>query len=150
VAPDLVIVDADTLAGWRRATPSLDQLWAAVDDLRELAPDATLAIVADPSLKWALDDEQRERIDDDVAAGRIVSAPAGAKGGHRGFVEKIVERAAGQGRTTVVVTDQAIAGATLSRIGREGRRFTFDLDGYRSDVTAAEGRGRRRRSRSAA
>ena len=36
----------------------------------------------------------------------------------------------------MVVTDQVIPGATLSRIGREGRGFTFDLEGYQSDVTA--------------
>ena len=41
--PDVVIVDADTVAGWRRVTPSFEQLRAAVADLRAQAPSSVVA-----------------------------------------------------------------------------------------------------------
>ncbi len=49
--PDVVIVDADTVAGWRRVTPSFEQLSAAVADLRAQAPGSVVAIVGDPALE---------------------------------------------------------------------------------------------------
>ena len=62
MARPLVIVDADTLAGWRRPSASLAQLRAALADLRAQAPDVPLAVIADPSLKWALPPDEQEGV----------------------------------------------------------------------------------------
>ena len=103
--PQIVVVDADTLAGWRRPSPSRAQLWAAIDDLRAAAPDVTVAVIADASLKWALAADEREAIEDDVATGRIVFAPAGCVGGHVGFLAAVVRRADELKIRTLVLTD---------------------------------------------
>jgi hypothetical protein len=125
--PDVVIVDADTVAGWRRVTPSFEQLHAAVADLRAQAPDSTVAIVGDPALKWALSDADQRRLDDEINHQRIVLAPAGSRGGHVGFIGEAVRRGRSQGVSVVVVTDRAIPGCPIARLRREGVRFVFDL-----------------------
>ena len=125
--PDVVIVDADTVAGWRRVTPSFEQLTAAVGDLRAQAPGATVAIVGDPALKWALSTEDQRLLDEEINHQRIVLAPAGTRGGHVGFIAAAVRRGAGDGATVVVVTDRAIPDCPIARLRREGTRFVFDL-----------------------
>jgi hypothetical protein len=153
--PQLVVVDADTLAGWRRPSPSRAQLWAAIDDLRAAAPDVTVAVIADASLKWALAADEREAIEDDVATGRIVFAPAGCVGGHVGFLAAVVRRADELKIRTLVLTDARVPGARLTRVRREGERWVFDLKGSKPIVAddasgpRAPGSTRRRR-RSAA
>jgi hypothetical protein len=155
-APQLVVVDADTLAGWRRASPSRAQLWAAIDDLRAAAPEVTVAVIADASLKWALAADEREAIEDDVATGRIVFAPAGCRGGHVGFLAAVVRRADELGIRTLVLTDARVPGARLTRVRREGERWLFDLKGSKpivADDDPASSRTSgptRRRRRSAA
>jgi hypothetical protein len=152
--PQLVVVDADTLAGWRRSSPSRTQLWEAIGDLREAAPDVTVAVIADASLKWALDAKDREAIEDDVATGRIVFAPAGCKGGHVGFLTAVVERADALKIRTLVLTDSRVPGARLTKVRREGDKWVFDLKGSKPVPTeespAATGGAPRRRRRSAA
>ena len=108
--PDVVIVDADTVAGWRRVTPSFEQLQAAVADLRAQAPGSTVAIVGDPALKWALSNDDQRLLDDEINHQRIVLAPAGTRGGHVGFISAAVRRGATEGTSVVVVTDRAIPG----------------------------------------
>jgi len=125
--PDVVIVDADTVAGWRRVTPSFEQLQAAVADLRAQAPRSTVAIVGDPALKWALSTDDQRLLDDEINHQRIVLAPAGTRGGHVGFISAAVQRGAADGTAVVVVTDRAIAGCPIARLRREGTRFVFDL-----------------------
>ncbi len=141
-----MIVDADTVAGWRRARPSLAQLWQAVDDLRALHPDADVAVVADPSLRWALGTEEQAAIEEDVRSGRMLYAPAGCSGGHVGFLAEVVRRAERQGRTPVVVTDQHLPGIMLCRVSRDGERWIFDVTGSEAGVVAPpRPPGRRRR-----
>lgn len=143
----LVIVDADTVAGWRRAKPSLTQLWQAVDDLRALHPDADVAVVADPSLRWALAPHEQAAMEEDVRTGRMLYAPAGSSGGHVGFLAEVVRRAESQGRSPVVVTDQHLPGIMLCRVRRDGERWIFDISGSEAAVVAASRPpGRRRRS----
>jgi hypothetical protein len=153
-APQLFVVDADTLAGWRRSSPSLTQLWEAIDDLRAAAPDLTVAVIADASLKWALGPAERERIEDDVATGRLVFAPAGCVGGHIGFLSAVVRRADELKIRTLVLTDARVPGARLTRVRREGEQWVFDLKGSKpveADASGADAPGpRRRRGRSAA
>lgn len=125
--PDVVIVDADTVAGWRRVTPSFEQLQAAVADLRAQAPGSTVAIVGDPALKWALSNADQRLLDDEINHQRIVLAPAGTRGGHVGFISAAVRRGAMDGTSVVVVTDRAIPECPIARLRREGIRFVFDL-----------------------
>lgn len=147
----LVIVDADILAGWRRASPSLAQLHDAVGDLERQEPDAVIAVVADPSLKWALDESEREGIEDDIREGRLLFAPAGCRDGHVGFIARVVEVARERGFAPVVVTDRAVVGADLGRPSREGDRWVFQLSGVEASLVApSRPSGRRRRSSSAA
>lgn len=142
----LVIVDADTLAGWRRPSASLAQLREAVADLMDQEPETPVAVIADPSLKWALPSDEQDDIEDDIVARRLLFSPAGGIGGHLGFLARVVERAAIQGFAPVVVTDQSIPGVRVGRVRRDGPRWVFDLAG--ADITiAAPGRPTHRRRR---
>jgi len=133
--PSVVIVDADTVAGWRRVTPSFEQLTAAVADLRAQAPGSTVAIVGDPALKWALSSADQTLLDEEINHQRIVLAPAGARGGHVGFIAQAVRRGTRDGTSVVVVTDRAVPDSPIARLSREGTRFVFDLDN--ASVTTA-------------
>ena len=125
--PDVVIVDADTVAGWRRVTPSFEQLQAAVADLRAQAPGSTVAIVGDPALKWALSNDDQRLLDEEINHQRFVLAPAGTRGGHVGFISAAIRRGTNEGISVVVITDRAIAECPIARLRREGTRFVFDL-----------------------
>ena len=143
-----MIVDADTLAGWRRPSASLAQLREAVADLVHQEPETPVAVIADPSLKWALPSDEQDAIEDDIVARRLLFSPAGGIGGHLGFLSRVVERADHLGFAPVVVTDQIIPGVRVGRVRREGTRWVFDLAGR--DITVADpdrpSYGRRRRS----
>lgn len=147
--PDVVIVDADTVAGWRRVTPSFDQLRAAVADLRAQAPGATVAILGDPALKWALSSDDQLLLDEEINHQRIVLAPAGTVGGHVSFISAAVRRGGTDGVSVVVVTDRAIPDCPIARLRREGVRFVFDLANA-AETTATpttQVRHRRRRAK---
>lgn len=144
--PDVVIVDADTVAGWRRVTPAFEQLRAAVADLHAQAPTAVIAIVGDPALKWALSDADQVLLDEEINHQRIVLAPAGSRQGHVGFIAEAVRRADRDGCRAVVVTDRAIPGCRIARLRRDGPRFVFDLEGAQvTDVVASTAPPHRRR-----
>ena len=147
--PDVVIVDADTVAGWRRVTPSFEQLRAAVGDLRAQAPGSTVAIVGDPALKWALSDADQRLLDEEINHQRIVLAPAGTRGGHVGFIGEAVRRGTSDGASVVVVTDRAIPGCPIARLRREGVRSAFDLANANETAAAptAQVHHRRRRAK---
>jgi hypothetical protein len=123
----LVLVDADTVAGWRRPTPSLAQLESAVDDLRAQEPEAVVAVVGDPALKWALDDADRDLLEEQIRHGQIVLAPAGSQGGHVGFMAKAAARAFEVGLSPVAVTDRAVPDCPVARLRRDGTTWVFDL-----------------------
>lgn len=144
----LLIVDADTLAGWRRPTASLAQLHAALADLRRQEPAATIAVVGDPSLKWALAEPERELLDEDVRTGAIVFAPAGAREGHVGFMARIADKARAQGMDPVAITDRSVPGARLGRVRRDADRWVFDLNAAAPTVSAAPAGNAQRRRRS--
>ena len=124
----VVLVDADTVAGWRRVTPSFAQLAEAVAHLREQEPAATVAIVGDPALKWALPAEDQKLLDEEINHQRIVLAPAGTKDGHVGFIAEAARKASSLGLDPVVVTDRAVPGCPIARVRRDGERWSFDLD----------------------
>lgn len=146
--PQVVIVDADTVAGWRRVTPSFAQLQAAVRDLRRQEPSATVAIIGDPALKWALSSDDQVLLDEEINHQRLVLAPAGARSGHVGFIAAAFERASRAGLRAVVVTDRVVPGCPIARLRREGTTFVFELAGAQvPTVSAPPPRPGRRRSR---
>ena len=132
----VVLVDADTVAGWRRATPSFAQLADAVAQLRAQEPGATVAIVGDPALKWALSAPDQQLLDEEINHQRIVLAPAGTKEGHVGFIAEAARKAAALGLDPVVVTDRAVPGCPIAPVRRDGAQWRFDLDG--AAVTSVE------------
>lgn len=148
MAGPLVIVDADTLAGWRRPSASLAQLREALDDLRRQAPEVPLAVIADPALKWALAPAEQEAIEEDIVGRSILLSPAGGRGGHLGFLAQVVAQAERRGFEPVVLTDQVIPGVRLGRVRREGPRWVFDLEGRELTVSAPSRPAHRRRRRS--
>lgn len=132
----VILVDADTVAGWRRVTPSFAQLSEAVADLRRQEPRATVAIVGDPALKWALSAEDQVLLDEEINHQRIVLAPAGTKDGHVGFIAAAVRSADARGLRPVVVTDRAVPGCPTARLRREGTTWRFDVEN--ATVTTAD------------
>ncbi len=145
-----MIVDADLLAGWRRPTPSLAQLREAVAALVDQEPEATVAVIADPALKWSLDAADQAAIDHDITSRFLLLAPAGSAGGHVGFIARVVEVAAAGGWDPVVVTARSVPGARLGRPSRSGGTWRFDLDGPQPTIVASGTPPRRRRRSSAA
>lgn len=145
-----MIVDADLLAGWRRPTPSLAQLREAVAALVSQEPEATVAVIADPALKWSLDAADQAAIDHDITSRFLLLAPAGSAGGHVGFIARVVEVAAAGGWDPVVVTARSVPGARLGRPSRAGGQWRFDLDGPQPTIVASGTPPRRRRRSSAA
>lgn len=125
----VVLLDADTVAGWRLPAPSLAQLHRAVDDLRREHPDVTVAVVADPSIKWALPTGEQEAFESDIVTRRVVCAPAGTRDGTHGWITAVADRVRADGGTPLVVTDRAIPGVSVVRLRNVGGHFAFDLDG---------------------
>lgn len=147
MARTVVLLDADTVAGWRRGTPSLAQLHKAVADLRFAHPGVEIAVVADPSLKWALPDEEQDQFEDDIVSRSVVCAPAGTSGGLDAWVGAVVAKVRESGGRALVVTDRAVGGVPVVRLGHVGERFTFDLDGAAEVQARATPAWRRRSSR---
>jgi hypothetical protein len=115
----LLLLDADTLAGWRRSTPSLAQLHHAVLHLERARPDDQVAVIADPSLKFSLPADEQARFDADIVGGVVVCTPAGAVDGTHGFLAAVAERASHQGWDVLAVSDKAVAGVPLARLVRD-------------------------------
>ena len=147
VANRLVIVDADLLAGWRRATPSLVQLREAVGALAAQEPGVAIAVVADPALKWRLEPAEQADIENDIVSRFLVMAPAGSAGGHVGFIARVVEVAAERGFDPVVITARSVPGARLGRPRRVEGAWNFDLDAEQPTIVATGSPVRRRRRR---
>lgn len=141
----LVLLDADTVAGWRRARPSLAQLRRATSDLIRQYPGVKVAVVADPSIKWALEDSEHDAFEDAIVERSVVCAPAGASEGTDGWVAAVVDRARRNGEKVAIVTDRAIGGVPVARLGHADGGFTFDLSGAREVEARAAPQWRRRR-----
>lgn len=143
----MVLLDADTVAGWRRPAPSLAQLHSAVRDLRAQHPDVAVAVVADPSIKWALPADEQDAFESDIVSRNVVCAPAGTRDGTHGWVQAVAERVRSDGDRVLIVTDRAIPGVPVVRLRNVEGHFAFDLDG----AAEVEGRAgptyRRRRAR---
>jgi hypothetical protein len=148
----LVLVDAGTVAGFRRSRPSLGQLHQAIVHLHRQHPEAQVAVVADPSLKWDLDAGEQTLFEGDIVAGAVVCAPAGAVDGTHGFIARAAEQAAREDRRVVAITDRAVPGVALGKVRVDGGRWLWELDGDRlveplpESGTRSQARPRRRRS----
>lgn len=143
--PTLVLLDADTVAGWRLAKPSLSQLRRATADLVAQHPGVKVAVVADPSIKWALADEEQAAFEEAIVDRSVVCAPAGTSDGTDGWVAAIVDRARRNGERVVIVTDRAVTGVPVARLGHADGGFSFDLAGAREIEAHAAPQWRRRR-----
>lgn len=142
----VVLLDADTVAGWRRATPSLVQLHRAVADLRAQHPGVTVAVVADASIKWALPPKEQAAFETDIVTRAVVCAPAGTKEGSYGWMLAVVERARRDHDRVLAVTDRALTGVPVVRLTNVEGHFSFDLDGA-SVIDVKPSNAHRRRSR---
>jgi hypothetical protein len=126
--PTFVLVDAGMVAGFRRATPSLAQLHQALVHLHLQHPEARVAVVADPSLKWDLGPGEQPAFEGDIIARAVVCAPAGALEGTTGFMTRSAERASTDGFDVVAFTDRALSEVALGRLRNDGGRWVWDLD----------------------
>lgn len=148
----LLLLDADTLAGWRRSSPSLAQLHHAVLHLERARPDDRVAVVADPSLKFALARDEQSRFEADIVGGVLVCTPAGAVDGTHGFLAAVARIASERGWDVLAVSDRAVTGVPLARLHRDdaGRwkiEATGAVDAGRVEAaTRARRPSRRRRS----
>lgn len=148
------MLDADTLAGWRRPAPSLAQLHHALLHLERAQPDARVAVIADPSLKFALGPEEQPRFEADIVGGVLTCTPAGAVDGTHGFLAAVAARATALGWDVLAVSDRAVPGVPLGRLRcDDAGRWTVEATGTSIDAVRARQAGsakrpvRRRRSR---
>jgi hypothetical protein len=149
--PTLVLVDAGMVAGFRRSSLSLGQLHQALVHLGLQHPEAEVAVVADPSLKWDLSAADQPLFEGDIIAGAIVCTPAGALDGTIGFLRQAASAATARGHRVVAFTDRALPDVSLGRLRNDGGRWIWDLDDVRTieaDAAAKAGSGPRRRPRS--
>ena len=147
-----MLVDAGMAAGFRLSKPSLGQLHQALVHLHAQHPEAAVAVLGDPALKWDVSTAEGPLFEGDIIAGAIVCAPAGALEGTAGFLGRAAAKALEEGFDVVAFTDRAIPGVALGRLRNEGGRWLWDLDATRTLDADQVGpplapRGRRRRSR---
>lgn len=143
-----LLVDAGMVAGFRRAKPSLGQLHQALVHLNRQHPEAHVAVLADPALKWDLATGEGAAFDGDIVAGAVVCAPAGALDGVVGFFTRVADRATACGHRVVAFTDRALTGVPLGSLRNESGSWVWDLDATRTiDAARAPAPARRRRSR---
>ncbi|MEO6318993.1 MAG: hypothetical protein ABIP36_09445 [Acidimicrobiales bacterium] len=130
--PTLVLVDAGMAAGFRLAKPSLSQLHQALVHLYRQHPEACVAVLGDPALKWDVSTAEGPMFEGDIVAGALVCAPAGALDGTAGFLARAAAKAVTQGYQVVAFTDRAIPEVALGRLRNEGGRWLWDLDSTRT------------------
>ena len=129
MAGTVVLLDADTVAGWRRPAPSLQQLHRAIDDLRSQHPEVTVAVVADASIKWALPAAEQPAFEQDIVTRAVVCAPAGTRDGTYGWMQAVVDTARRDAERVLAVTDRALTGVPVVRLTQVEGHFRFDLEG---------------------
>lgn len=104
-----------------------------------------MAVVADPSIKWALADDEQDAFEAAIVDRSVVCAPAGTRNGTDGWVAAIVDRARRNGEKVVIVTDRAVTGVPVARLSHTDGGFSFDLAGAREVEARAAPQWRRRR-----
>ncbi len=89
------MVDGSNLATEGRTTPSLAQLEEVVADLRREMQGAQVTVVVDATFRHRIDPSERDRFDQLVLSGDLVSPPAGAVGRGDAFLLRIAEKVDG-------------------------------------------------------
>lgn len=147
----LVLVDAGMAAGFRLPKPTLRQLHQALVHLHRQHPDAHVAVLSDPALKWDVATSESAAFEGDIVAGALVCAPAGALDGTAGFLARAAQKATRMGYDVVAFTDRAIPDVALGRLRNDAGRWMWDLDATRTlevdQVGPPLAGGRRRRRR---
>jgi hypothetical protein len=90
-----VVVDGSNLATEGRTAPSLAQLEEAVAEMRRELGEAEVTVVVDASFAHRIAEAERPRFEELVAAGELVSPPAGAVGRGDAFLLRIAEKVDG-------------------------------------------------------
>ncbi|MGD0219060.1 MAG: hypothetical protein ABSC73_01135 [Acidimicrobiales bacterium] len=90
-----VVVDGSNLATEGRTTPSLAQLEEAVAEMRRELGEAEVTVVVDASFAHRIAEAEWPRFEELVAAGELVSPPAGAVGRGDAFLLRIAEKVDG-------------------------------------------------------
>ena len=119
-------------AGFRLSKPSLGQLHQTLVHLYRQHPEADVAVLGDPALKWDLANAEGPMFEGDIIAGAVVCAPAGALDGMAGFLARAARKAAAQGYTVVAFTDRAVPDVALGRLRNDAGRWIWDLDTTRT------------------
>ncbi|MGY6499391.1 MAG: histone H1-like repetitive region-containing protein [Acidimicrobiales bacterium] len=88
-----VVVDGSNIATEGRTAPSLQQLDEAVRAFLHEHPHDVVTVVVDATFGHRIDKKERDRYEEAVLAGEIVSPPAGAIGRGDAFVLQIADRA---------------------------------------------------------
>ena len=145
-----MLVDAGMAAGFRLKKPALSQLHQALVHLYRQHPDADVAVLGDPGLKWDVAAGESAAFEGDIVAGALVCAPAGAFEGTAGFLARAAAKAQALGYDVVAFTDRAIPDVALGRLRNEAGRWSWDLDATRTldaDQVGPPVASRRRRRR---
>jgi hypothetical protein len=95
-------------------------------------PDAAVAVLGDPALKWDVAKAEGPMFEGDIIAGAIVCAPAGALDGTAGFLARAAHKGRALGYEVVAFTDRAIPDVSLGRLRNDGGRWQWDLDTTRT------------------
>src|SRR5688572_28115830 len=128
----LVLVDAGMAAGFRLSKPTLHQLHQALVHLYRQHPEADVAVLGDPTLKWDVPASESAAFEGDIVAGALVCAPAGALEGTAGFLAQTAAKATKLGYEVVAFTDRAIPDVALGRLRNDAGRWVWDLDATRT------------------
>jgi len=127
-----VLVDAGMAAGFRLTRPALGQLHQALVHLYRQHPEAHVAVLSDPALKWDVAASESAAFEGDIVAGAVVCAPAGALDGTAGFLARAAAKAQALGYDVVAFTDRAIPDVALGRLRNDAGRWFWDLDATRT------------------
>ena len=101
-------------------------------------PDDRVAVIADPSLKFALSADEQTRFEADIVGGVLVCTPAGAVDGTHGFLAAVAGRAAEQGWDVLAVSDRAVPGVPLARLRcDDAGRWDVEATGMSVDAERA-------------
>src|SRR5271166_3368351 len=90
-----IVVDGSNIATEGRSAPSLDQLEAAVAELRREHPDAEVTVIVDATFAHRIDATELDRFERAALAGEYVHPPAGAIGRGDAFLLRVAEKVDG-------------------------------------------------------
>ena len=93
MSSDHIVVDGSNIATEGRSKPSLQQLDEAVTAFITEHPTDKVTVVVDATFGHRIDESERQKYEEAVAAGELISPPAGVIGRGDAFVLEIANRA---------------------------------------------------------